>query len=199
MASCVLDPETVRFGRLLHYAGVAITLLCGIAAYTYLFTPIEKDIFDVSMRIDELAESSRNAPAIHSEHEKLSGRLKDIAARYAALQGRVPGSAEAGSFLKFVSDVARQENLSISDFQPARSVEGDGFTAMEVMLSGRGSFASICTFFDRLSKVARLSKVKDLSVTAAEDGNEYPMKTTLVIYFGLTDKRAATAMEANHG
>jgi Tfp pilus assembly protein PilO len=199
MASCVLDPETVRFGRLLHYAGLAITLLCGTVAYTYLFTPIENDIFAVSMRIDELTESSQNAPAIQAEHEKLSGRLKDIAVRYAALQGRVPGNAEAGSFLKFVSDVARQENLSISDFQPARSVEGDGFTAMEVMLSGRGSFASICTFFDRLSKVARLSKVKDLYVSSVDDGNEYPMKATLVIYFGLTDKRTATAKEGNRG
>jgi Tfp pilus assembly protein PilO len=199
MASCVLDTETVRFGRLLHYAGVAITLLCAAMAYTYLFTPIEKDIFDVSVRIDELSESSRNAPAIHSEHEKLSGRLKDIAARYAALQGRVPGSAEAGSFLKYVSDIARQENLSISDFQPAKSVEGDGFTAMEVVLSGRGSFGSICTFFDRLSKVARLSKVKDLNVAIGDDGADYPMKTTLVIYFGLTDTRAAAAKEASHG
>jgi Tfp pilus assembly protein PilO len=199
MASCVLDPETVRFGRLLHYAGVAITLLCATAAYNYLFTPIEKDIFDVSMRIDELSESSRNAPAIRSEHAKLSGRLKDIAARYTALQGRVPGSAESGSFLKYVSDIARQQDLSISDFQPGKSVEGDGFTAMEVVLSGRGSFASICTFFDRLSKVARLSKVKDLNVTVAEDNPKYPMKTTLVIYFGLTDKRAAAAKEASHG
>lgn len=199
MASCVLDPETVRFGRLLHYAGVAITLLCGAAAYTYLFTPIDKDLLDVSVRIDELTESSRNAPAIQREHEKLSGHLKDIAARYAALQGRVPGTAEAGSFLKYVSDIARQENLSISDFQPARSVDGDGFTAMEVVLSGRGSFASICTFFDRLAKVARLSKVKDLSVTTSGDDGEYPMKTTLVIYFGLTDKRAAAAKEASHG
>ena len=89
--------------------------------------------------------------------------------------------------------------MSISDFQPGKSVEGDGFTAMEVVLSGRGSFASICTFFDRLSKVARLSKVKDLNVTVAEDNPKYPMKTTLVIYFGLTDKRAAAAKEASHG
>ena len=131
MASCVLDPETVRFGRLLHYAGVAIALLCAAAAYSCLFTPIEQDIFNVSVRIDELTESSRNAPAIRSEHEKLSGRLKDIQARYAALQGRVPGSAESGSFLKYVSDIARQENLAISDFQPAKSVRrrrlhGDG-------------------------------------------------------------------------
>jgi Tfp pilus assembly protein PilO len=199
MASSVIDPETLRFGRLLHYAGVAITLVCGAVAYTYLYTPIEKDIFDVSVRIDELTESSRNAPAINTEHEKLSSRLKDIAARYASLQGRVPGSAEAGNFLKNVSNIAHEEHLAISDFQPARSNEGDGFTAMEVMLNGHGSFASICTFFDRLSKLARLSKVKDLSVTSVDEGDEYPMKATLVIYFGLTDKRAATTKEASHG
>jgi Tfp pilus assembly protein PilO len=199
MASCVLDPETVRFGRLLHYSGVAITLLCGAGAYTCLFTPIERDIFNVSMRIDELTESSRNAAAINSEHEKLSGHLKDIQARYTALQGRVPGNAEAGSFLKFVSDIARQENLTIGDFQPSRSSEGDGYTAMEVMLNGRGSFASICRFFDRLSKVTRLSKVKDVAVTAGDDGSEYPVKATLVIYFGLTDKRADKAKEGGRG
>ena len=134
-----------------------------------------------------------------AEHEKLSGRLKDIEARYTALQSRVPGSAESGSFLKYVSDIARQQNLSISDFQPARSTEGDGYTAMEVILNGRGSFASICSFFDQLSKVTRLSKVKDVSVAIGDDSNEYPVKTTLVIYFGLTDKRADKAKEGSHG
>jgi Tfp pilus assembly protein PilO len=199
MASCVLDAETVRFGRLLHYAGVGIALLCGAAAYACLFTPIEQDIFNVSVRIDELTESSHNASAINTEHEKLSGRLKDIQARYAALQGRVPGSAESGSFLKCVSDIARQQNLAISEFQPARSSEGDGYTAMEVMLNGRGSFASICSFFDQLSKVTRLSKVKDVSVTIGDDSKEYPVKATLVIYFGLTDKRGDKAKVGSRG
>jgi Tfp pilus assembly protein PilO len=199
MASCVLDAETVRFGRMLHCAGFGAALLCGATAFSCLFTPIERDIFNVSARIDELTESLRNAPAINSEHEKLSGRLKDIQARYAALQSRVPGSAEAGSFLKYVSDIARRQNLAISEFQPAKSSEGDGYMAMEVILNGRGSFASICSFFDQLSKVTRLSKVKDVSVSIGDDTDQYPLKATLVIYFGLTDKRSDTAKEGGRG
>jgi Tfp pilus assembly protein PilO len=199
MASCVLDAETVRFGRLLHYAGLGIALLCGAGAYACLFTPIEQDIFNVSVRMDELTESARNALAINTEHEKLSGHLKAIQARYAALQSRVPASAESGSFLKYVSDIARQQNLAISEFQPARSTEGDGYTAMEVILNGRGSFASICSFFDQLSKVSRLSKVKDISVAISDDTNEYPLKATLVIYFGLTDKRSDKTKEGGRG
>jgi hypothetical protein len=94
-------------------------------------------------------------------------------------------NAEAGSFLRDVSGIAREEDLIISNFQPALSEEGDGFTVMEVMLEGSGTFAGICSFFDRLSKIQRLSKVKDLSVAVGEQPDSYPMKATIVIYFGL--------------
>jgi hypothetical protein len=50
------------------------------------------------------------------------------------------------------------------------------------MLDGKGSFRSICAFFDRLSKIQRLSKVKDLSVSVDPQSDDYPMKATIVIY-----------------
>jgi hypothetical protein len=46
---------------------------------------------------------------------------------------------------------------------------------------------------DRLSKLERLSKVKDLTLSAEGDASEYPMTATLVIYFGLRGKEAAEA------
>jgi hypothetical protein len=64
---------------------------------------------------------------------------------------------------------------------------------MEVMLDGKGSFASICAFFDRLSKIKRLSKVKDIAISAHGQSDDYPMKATLIIYFGLHSDRAKTA------
>ena len=115
-------------------------LVCGSAGYGWLYTPVESSILDAEMQIDELALSRQNADAIRREHDRLSSRLEDIGARYAALQRRVPENAEAGSFLKDVSEIAHEENLTISNFQPAKSVEGDGFTAMEVMLEGKGTF-----------------------------------------------------------
>jgi Tfp pilus assembly protein PilO len=191
--SYVLDADTLRFGRLLHYAGLAVVLICGSVAYGWLYSPVETGIFETTMQIDELAISRRNAAAIRREHERLSSRLEDIGARYAALQRRVPLNAEAGSFLKDVSEIAHQEKLAISNFQPAKSVEGDGFTVMEVMLEGNGTFASICSFFDRLSKIKRLSKVKDLTVGVGPEPDGYPMKATIVIYFGLKGKPAGVA------
>jgi type IV pilus assembly protein PilO len=190
MTPAVFDNETLRFGRLLHYAGLAVVLVVGAAAYHWLYTPMQQDIFDAEVRLDELTQSGRNADAIRREHKRLSSRLEEIEDRYAALRRRVPRNAEAGTFLKDVSQIAHEEKLAISNFQPADSVEGDGYTAMEVMLNGQGSFASICSFFDRLSKVQRLSKVRRLSVTVDPQSDTYPMEATIVIYFGLNAQRA---------
>jgi Tfp pilus assembly protein PilO len=150
--------------------------------YTWLYSPLENRIFDTVVQIDELTLSRQNAAAIRKEHERLSSRLEDIEARYAALQRRVPANADAGSFLKQVSEIADQEKLVISNFQPANSVEGNNYAAMEILLEGRGSFAGICSFFDRLAKLQRLSKVRSLSIVVDEFAEMYPIQTTIVIY-----------------
>lgn len=200
MSSPILDDETLRFGRLLHYAGLAIVLVAGAAAYNWLYTPVKTNIFDTEMKIDELVLSGQNAEAIRRKHAALSNQLRDIEARYSALEQRVPLNAEAGSFLKHVSEIAREEDLVISNFQPSQSVEGNGFTAMEVMLDGKGTFKSICSFFERLSKIQRLSKVKDLTVSVDLQAEEYPMKATIVIYYGLKGEAAvASGGEVSRG
>ena len=200
MNSLVIDAETRRFGWLLHYAGLAVVLVCGAVAYGWIYTPIETDILDAAMKIEELTLSRQNAEVIRREHARLSSQLHDIEARYAALEERVPLNAEAGGFLKQVSQIARDENLVISNFQPAQSVAGKGFTAMEVMLDGKGSFKSICSFFARLATIQRLSKVKDVSITVDTKSGAYPMKATIVIYFGLQSGDAeSSAGEVRRG
>ncbi|MGD9637330.1 MAG: type 4a pilus biogenesis protein PilO [Pirellulales bacterium] len=193
MSSPVIDQQSLRFGRLLHYAGLAIVLIVGATAYNWFYTPLEKHILDTQLQIEDLEIMGRNAAAIRREHTRLTEHLKDIEARYAALESRVPLNAEAGSFLKHVSEIAHEERLEISNFQPAQSIHGNGYTAMEVMLDGKGAFPSICSFFQRLSKIQRLSKVKDLSVSVDPQADEYPMKATIVIYFGLKSEEAAAA------
>jgi type IV pilus assembly protein PilO len=193
MSSPVIDDETLRFGRLLHYAGAAIVLIASALAYNWFYAPMEADILDTEMKIDALAVSEQNAPVIRREHARLTSRLQEIEARYSALERRVPLNAEAGSFLKHVSEIASQEQLTISSFQPAQSVPTSGYAAMEVMLDGKGTFASICRFFDRLSKIQRLSKVKDLTVSVDPQSADYPMKATIVIYFGLQGENDASA------
>ena len=150
---------------------------------------MQADIFDAEVRLDELTQSAKNAEAIRREHGRLSSRLVELEGRYAGLQGPLPTNADAGSFLKQVSQIAQEEQLEIRNFQPANSVDGEGYTAMEVLLDGEGSFASICAFFDRLSKIQRLSKVRRLAIKVDPQAETYQMEATIVIYFGLKAQR----------
>ena len=200
MSSPVLDAEMLRFGRLLHYAGLAIVLIVGATTYSWFYAPVDTNILDTEMRIDELTVSSRNAEAIRKEHARLSSQLRKIEGRYAALEERVPVNAEVGRFLKLVSEIANEEQLAISSYRPGQSIQGNGYTAMEVKLDGKGTFKSICSFFDRLARLQRLSKVKDLSLNVDPQGDEIPMNATIVIYYGLLeDTTAASDGEVKRG
>ena len=195
----VLDRDTRRFGLLLHGAGVVLTVLCCVAGYAWLYVPTKGRIADVAARIEKLKESVQDAPTVRSDHEQLTQRLKDLRVRIAALQQRVPPDADAGKFLKHVSEIARDEHLAISNFRPEKAAEKQEFAEMEVTLTAEGSFESICTFFDRLDKLARLSKVKHLSVTTKEASDELPMTATLVIYYGLRGVSNTTTQGVQRG
>jgi Tfp pilus assembly protein PilO len=150
-------------------------------------------------RIEELSLSVENAVAIHEQHDKVSERLATIKERIATVKQRVPIEADSGKFLEEVSRIAGEEKLTIKNFEPGKATPKDGYTQMEVVLSGRGSYTSVCTFFDRLSSMSRLSKLQNLSLTASGGGSEYPVTATLIIYFGLRGKDVKMPPEVKRG
>jgi Tfp pilus assembly protein PilO len=195
----VIDEQTQRFGRLLHYAGVLIMVVCTTAGYSFLHAPAVHAITETSNRIDELMLSVQNAPVIREQHRIVSAKLREVTTQIANVQRRVPQDADAGEFLTQVSELAGAEKLAIKDFHPENPESKNGYAEMQVTLKGAGSFGSICTFMDRLNKLARLSKIKDLTLTSDTDTSEYPMTATLVIYFGLRGSDAEAGQEGHSG
>lgn len=195
----VIDDETRRFGRLLHYAGVLATVVCTTVGYSFLHAPAVREITETSARIDELLQSVRNGPVMCQQHRVVSEKLQEVTTRIANVQRRVPRDADAGSFLKEVTQLAGAGQLAIKDFRPEKPEAKTGYAEMQVTLKGQGSFGSICAFMDRLAKLTRLSKIKDLTLSVGENATEYPMTATLVIYFGLRGKDEASAQEGRSG
>lgn len=195
----ILNPEIRRFGRILHYAGLLATIAFATASYSLLHVPIYEQISEIDQKIEELSLSAQNAEVIHVQHQKASERLMDVKKRIAKVQERVPRDADAGEFLNEVTRIAAQENLIIKRFKPEKPLERDGYTQMEVTLMGRGNYTSICTFFDHLSRLKRLSKLQNLTLTAEGNTSEYPMDATLIIYYGLRANEAKAAKEVKRG
>jgi Tfp pilus assembly protein PilO len=195
----VIDEETRRFGRLLHYAGVLATVVCATAGYSFLHAPAVDAIAETSARIDEVVQSVQNAPVIRDQHRIVSAKLREVTTRIANVQARVPQGADDGEFLKQVTELAQKEKLAINDFHHEKPEAKNGYAEMQVSVQGVGSFSSICEFIDGLNKLARLSKVKDLTLSAEDAAAEYPISATLVIYFALTGDDAEPVKETRSG
>jgi Tfp pilus assembly protein PilO len=195
----IIDNETRRFGRLLHYTGVLAAVLCATTGYSLVHAPTAHAIANTALRIEEMALSVQNAPLIRDQHRKISQSLREVESRIAAIQRRVPRDADGGAFLKEVTQIADAEQLAIKDFQPQKANAKTGYAEMQVMVKGRGSYASICSFIARLNQLNRLSKVQDLTLSASDDASEYPMTATLIIYFGLRGADAKPAQEDRRG
>lgn len=195
----VIDDETRRFGRLLHYAGVLVTVVCTTVGYSYLHAPAVREIAETSAKIDELLQSVRNGPVMRQQHRIESEKLRDVTERIDKVQHRVPRESDAGQFLNELSQLATAVQLTIKDFNPEKPETKSGYSEMQVTLRGEGSFGSICTFVDQLTKLSRLSKIKELTLSASDNGTEIPMTATLVIYFDLGAKTAAPAQGGRSG
>jgi len=195
----VIDEECRRFGRLLHYAGVLVTVVCLTAGYSLLHAPAVDAIAETSAQIDEVMQSVQNAPVIREQHRIVSAKLREVTTRIANVQRRVPQGADDGEFLKEVTQLAQNEKLAINDFHHEKPEAKNGYAEMQVSVQGTGSFRSICAFVDGLNKLARLSKIKELTLSAEDNVTEYPMTATLVIYFALTGDDAEPVQETRNG
>ena len=195
----VIDDESRRFGRVLHYVGVLATVICATATYSLLHAPMAEAVATTSLKIEELKLSVQNAPIIRQQHRSVAQTLRHVKKRIADVQRRVPRDADAGAFLKEVTELASAEQLAIKDFQPEKPANKNGYAELQVTLKGQGTYASVCTFLHRLSSLTRLSKVQDLTLSAGEGAAEYPMTATLVIYFGLRGRETKPPEEERRG
>ena len=59
----IIDDETRRFGRLLHYAGLLVTVLCATLGYSLIHSPTAQKIADTLVRIEEVLLSVQNCAA----------------------------------------------------------------------------------------------------------------------------------------
>ena len=185
-------------GRLLHYSGLLMAVVCDAVAYELVVMPAKEKLGKQEMRINELRELLKNGPSAQRQHKQLSERIAAVQDRITALQLRVPEGPDEALFLKQVSEIAEQEDFTVSNFRPQKPLAREGYSEVQIAITGGGSYASICKFLDQLASSQRLAKVKDLEIRTGATKGSYPLEATLVIYFGLS-REPATGQEVRRG
>jgi Tfp pilus assembly protein PilO len=199
MSRNILDEETTRFGRLLHYLGLLIAVVIGTAVYSYAHAPLVKSIVHTTGRIDELRQSLKNTSGAYEERERLLSKVRESKDRIKAVYQRVPAEADTAPFLKELSSIAQDERIRLSEYRPGAATVKEGYSQMEIALSGEGSYPAICSFFHRLAELPRLSKIKTLTIQTSPGAVTYPVSATIVIYYDLSGNLTSNGTASHDG
>ncbi len=188
MAPYIHDAETRQFGRMLHYAGILITVVGGVLVYSLLYSPMVDATVDYRNKIELVKYELKYVPEIREQHTKLAERLSDFNQRITKLRQRVPAEAGEWEFLAQITEMAEQEGIRNPLTDMGRSDEGRDarYSHITMSLRGLGRYESLCRLLDRIRRLPRLSKVVELGLKTEFDGQEeYPIDLTLLIYFDL--------------
>lgn len=186
------------FGLGLHLAGCLSLLLIGGGAYLMLIDPLSQSIADAGQETQRLSRLVRTGASIQTRHQELSETLQHLKERTARVQERIPAGSQEAEFLEQLSEIARQRDITITDYRRQQVIEQETHWQLTVEVSADGDYPSLCEFLAGLHQLPRITSVTRMEIDGAAEKNErYPLRLNLVLYFGL--KPAPVAEEGQRG
>lgn len=161
---------------------VATILVLGAAFYFLTYK-------DLRQQADKLAKSV-------AEQEKRLVTVKQAVARVEALQVEIaqadadfqqllrllPDQKELPGLLESVSELGAQVGLENILFQPQAEQPREFYAAIPVRLDLIGTYHELGVFFDKVSKLDRILKVENLSLTRQKTSPRLQVGCTVVTY-----------------
>lgn len=195
-----LDPETRRFGHLLHGIGATVTTAVVIAMYFMVYTPMVEETGDSYRQINQLKSALQKGPMIQREHKQLKERLAAISHRIEQIHMHVPEDAMVPDFISQVTAAAEQEGLTISDIDTGKPFPREGYSEREIEFTGTARYANLCRFIHGIRQLPRLSKVTGLEIRTEAYGQEvHPIRLRMMIYFDIRTVWTHQDKEPQHG
>ncbi|MCA9233925.1 MAG: hypothetical protein KDA44_00540 [Planctomycetales bacterium] len=151
-------------------AGVVGVATLAIAWYALSVRPSVASLdalwSEVESGYDYLAtEANLNATLFDSQREN-----QRLQARFAERQSRVGSTAGEVEFLSWLSRQAADWDLAVDDYHPGGVIDYGDYRGYSLLLSGSGSYESICRMLGGLRRSERLNRVAAITMTSADAG-----------------------------
>jgi type IV pilus assembly protein PilO len=149
--------------RLLILVLVIITLF--VVNYLVFVSPINDDIEASEKRIKQLDAQlvqkraiARNLSRYRIEVERLKQRLNEALTL-------LPNEAEIPELLQKIAALVEQSDCEMTTFEPQGEVVSGFYAKIPVKMAIKGNYHSIAVFFDKVSKLARIVNVNNISLS----------------------------------
>ncbi|MDH7511960.1 MAG: type 4a pilus biogenesis protein PilO [Clostridiales bacterium] len=152
------------------YVLLAVVIF-GLAFFLY-FKPqqaelqrIKAERLKVEREAAQLQEKKRELDKIESQLVTLNQTLKE-------LEVIIPKQKEIDVILRRIQQLAYDSRLDIIRFAPRGEINMEFYSEWPIPIEIRGNYHNLATFFDRLSKFARLFNIENFTIKAIANQTE---------------------------
>jgi type IV pilus assembly protein PilO len=141
---------------------VALVLALVVVNYVAFVSPKEDEIAEHEKQVAQLDGQlvtkraiARNLSRYRVEVERLKQRLNEALTL-------LPNDAEIPELLQKIAALVEQSDCEMATFEPQAEVVQGFYARIPVKMAISGNYHSIATFFDKVSKLARIVNVNDI-------------------------------------
>ena len=150
--------------RQLAIFGAVIGAMIVVGYVMLLVWPMQEDItrltadkHKLEIEVEEKRKIAAQLPQIEREVQAMDLQLKEVLVR-------LPEEKEIPNLLTQVSTLGQQAGLDLSAFRPGKIEPRDFYSEVPINLRAEGSYHTLGTFFDRLSKMPRIVTIGEFKI-----------------------------------
>ncbi len=177
--------ELATLGWTLHAAGFCLLLAIAGGYWTIVRRPAVVASRQIEQRIATVSRLLENRGALRREYEQLTEVLDGERQRAAAVRQQIPDDSNEAEFLRQLSNAAARGGVVIDDYTRGTVSKESEFSQLDIHVECTGTFESICRFLEGLESLPRVSEVIALNLTSKGQGDKYPLRVTIRLYFGV--------------
>ncbi len=178
------------------YGYIILAVIILGAAYLLYFKPqqaefnrIKVERQNVEKEVEALLLKKQQLDVIEAELATLTQTLKE-------LEVIIPLRKEVDVILRRVQQMAFDSRLDLIRFTPRGEINREFYSEWPIPMEIRGNYHNLASFFDRLSKFARIFNIENFTIRALRDQTEETTVSstfTAKTYIFLEESEAAAA------
>jgi len=146
------------------YIFAAIFCVPALLFYFLLFSPKQEDISNLKKRVNIAQQELQTVKTAAQDLPKYQKALEEINSEFEATSILLPTSQEIPNLLRNISDLGRSSGLDFLVFAPGAEIPQDFYAEIPINITMRGSFHSIGSFLDKISKLERVVTVNNITM-----------------------------------
>ncbi|QDU54770.1 type 4a pilus biogenesis protein PilO [Aeoliella mucimassa] len=179
-------PDDRRMLRLLTTSiGAAVWGVLVLGYYGLYHVPLHNRESEHRERIANLSVLLNDNTNVHAMHRQLRETKTHLEDQIAGIRRRIPISPLEAQFLSETTKLASQHRVIIDNFRRQEIASFKDYSEVDVVISGRGSYSSVCQFLHGVNQLERLSTVRSMSLKRSDVEGVYPFEVVYSLQFGI--------------